>query len=347
MKKIMHIVDSLDRGGQETLLLDLAITQKNMGFLVEIVCLFNEGLLANKAKDNGITVIALKSKNTSVINKLSELKILINDSSPDTIHTHNRRPLFMALLAKPSYANRTINTRHGNGVRGLYWSIAALFVKNIVNVSNDLLQSSNWLNRVILKYKNCVIKNGILINQQITHGDNPGRIIIVGRLNPIKNHSLALKLIKECINQNLAVSLQIVGDGSQKSTIQKQIEELELQAHVSLLGDRSDVQELLTKADIFLLTSFSEGHSIALLEACAAGLPAIVSNVGGNGEIVQNTKTGMVIALDDIAGFVSSIQTLLEDREKWLAMSKATRQWAIANASMENCAKEYVKLYEK
>jgi glycosyltransferase involved in cell wall biosynthesis len=345
MKKILHVVDSLDRGGQETFLLDLAITQKSMDYTVLIVCLFKGGILVEKAKENGITVNVVNKPESSTIKMLSYFRKLITGFLPDTIHTHNRRPLIMTILAAPHYARKTINTRHGNGVRGLYWSAAAIFSKGIINVSDDLFQQSNWLNRVLLKAKNSVIKNGILINDKISTGNNIGKILIVGRLNPVKNHLFALQIIQECVHQGLPVSLDVIGDGPCKQDIEKQITTLGLQQSVTLLGDRNDVQELLAKADLFLLTSFSEGHSIALLEACAAGLPAVVSNVGGNGEIIQNGLTGYVRELDSITSIVNDIKNLISDRSLRKKMSGATRQWVTENASMEKCAREYSKVY--
>lgn len=347
MKKILHVVDSLERGGQETFLLDLAITQKTMGYMVMIVCLFKSGILAEKAKENGIAVSILNNPTSSILKRLSYFRKIITNFTPDTIHTHNRRPLIMTMLAAPQHGRKTINTRHGNGVRGLYWSVAAMFAKSIINVSDDLFQQSNWLNRVLLKNRNNVIKNGILITDNVSTGNNIGKILIVGRLNPVKNHSLALQIVKKCISQGLPISLNIIGDGPCKTDIENQIAALDLQNYVTLMGDRNDVQELLANADLFLLTSFSEGHSIALLEACAAGLPAIVSNVGGNGEIIKDGITGYVKDLNDTTSFVSSINNLITDRDLRAKMSDSTRKWVVDNASMEKCANDYSKVYSE
>jgi glycosyltransferase involved in cell wall biosynthesis len=341
MKKILHVVDSLERGGQETFLLDLAITQKKMGYKVEIICIFTGGILIEKAEQNDISVVAL----TECKYKILGLKKAIDNFKPDVIHTHNRAPAFITLLAKFTYFHKIVNTRHGNGVRGLYWTIAAFFIKKIINVSEDLYQESNFLNRKCLSYKNVVIKNGIVIPTIISNNNNLGRLIIVGRLNSVKNHSLALHIIKECLNQNLPVTLDIVGDGPEYSFIQFEIKSLALEGHVNLLGDRNDVNDLLSHSDLFLLTSLSEGHSIALLEACATGLPAIVSNVGGNSEIVQNNVSGFINELDDVDGFVKNIKILILDRNRRYEMSKSAREWSLENASMESCAKEYLKIY--
>lgn len=343
--KIVHIVDSLDRGGQETFLVNLAIEQKKSGHEVIIISFKEEGVLANVAINNGIDVKALSTSTDSILSTIKALKGIINRIEPDIIHTHNRRPLFFTFFAVPTERKKIINTRHGNGVRGLYWSLAAIFSNKIINVSDDLFSASNWLNRELLKNKNQVIKNGILIGDKVSNGQSIGQLIMVGRLNQIKNHLLALKVVKQCLLQGVDVSLKIVGDGEEKQSIEEEIKKLGIEKNVSLMGDRSDVNDLLLESDIFVMTSLSEGHSIALLEACAAGIPAVVSKVGGNGEIVQDEKTGFVLELDDIDGFVDAIVTLTKDREVWAEMSVLTRQWVNENASMHSCAENYYDAY--
>ncbi|PCJ15453.1 MAG: hypothetical protein COB04_13260 [Gammaproteobacteria bacterium] len=346
--RVLHVVDSLERGGQETFLVDLAITQKAMGHTVGIFCISSEGVLAKKAKDNGIDVLSLSGNDNATENTLSALKRLrreINQYQPDAIHTHNRRPLFFTLIASFSRCRKVVNTRHGRAVGGLYWTLGAIFARRIINVSDDLFKQSSGFNRSFLRAKNRVIKNGIQIHSEVSQGLNVGSIIMVGRLNAVKNHLFALTVVRKCLDQGCAISLQIVGDGPELQAIEQQIERLNLQQHVTLLGDRNDVDKLLVNADLFILPSLTEGHSIALLEACAAGLPAIVSNVGGNGEIVQHSKTGFVIDLEDADGFASAITTLINDRQQWSEMSKSTRHWVEDNASMQHCAEQYSDAY--
>lgn len=345
--KIVHVVDSLDRGGQETFLVNLSIEQKKSGHSVNILCFKEQGVLAEYAERYGVNVhVILSHKNSTfeVINKLSQL---LKELSPNIIHTHNRRPLFLSLLAAPLCARKIINTRHGNGVRGLYWSLAACFVKEIINVSDDLLIKSNWVNRVLLRYKNKVIKNGILIGDTASRGEFKGKLIMVGRLNHVKNHVLALEVIKQCLLEGIDVSLNIVGEGEERHLIENKIKELNISPNVNLLGDRSDVENLLLEADIFLMTSLSEGHSIALLEACVIGLPAVVSNVGGNGEIVEHKRTGFVVELNDANGFVKAIKFLVENRNTWEDMSLLARKWAINNASINKSMTEYLDIYNR
>ena len=347
MKKIVHIVDSMERGGQEAFILDLTSEQKKMGFDTSVICLYQKGILAEKAESIGIKLISLDGIRLSKKQIIRLLSQHLLKNKYDAIHTHNRQPLFFSILAAPSLRSKIVNTRHGNGVRGIYWTLAALFCKKIVNVSADLFEQSNWINRVLLKHKNEVIKNGINIQKAISTGANIGNLIIVGRLNPVKNHKLALNILKKCLDRGMHVKLTIVGDGQERKTVETEIERLNLQNNVDLLGDRSDVNQLLLNADIFLLTSFSEGHSIALLEASGAGLPSIVTNVGGNAEIVQQNITGWSININDVDMFVDKIQTLINDRDLRYQMSKQAKVWVLNNASITSCAKQYENIYFK
>tara|TARA_R110002060_G_scaffold78053_2_gene90496 strand:- start:293 stop:1336 length:1044 start_codon:yes stop_codon:yes gene_type:complete len=345
MKKIIHLVDSMERGGQEKFILDLAISQKKKGFDVIILCLFKLGVFAKLAIKNKIQVYAVSEEVINYFQRITNLKKILDDEKPDVLHTHNRSPLIFSVLAKPYHSYKLINTRHGNGVRGLYWSLSALFADKIINVSSDLFTESNLINRFLIKSKNRVIKNGIEINDKISNGTNIGQLIIVGRLNPIKNHLLALNIVAECVKQCIPIKLLIVGDGPSRSEIEKHINELKITDNVQLLGDRADVNELLLESDIFLLTSFSEGHSIALLEASASGLPALVTNVGGNAEIIQNKITGWVFDLAEISKFVLKIKELIRNRDLRHKTSLNAKEWALNNVSIDACADRYIKEY--
>lgn len=343
--KILHIVDSLERGGQESFLIDLAVAQKRMGHEISILCLKCKGVLEEKATAHNIPVSSLECNQISKFRALSRVRSEIERIAPDVLHAHNRLPLIMSICAMPRHSSRIINTRHGNGVRGLYWSMAATFAHKIINVSQKIYDQSNIYNKSILNRKNIVIRNGVNVNSIHSRGNRIGSLIMVSRLHKVKNHAFALQIVKECINQDLPVKLQIVGDGPEADELKKSVSLMNLDSIVSFLGDRGDVSELLSESDIFLLTSWSEGHSIALLEATATGLPSVVTDVGGNSEIVQDGVTGFVVPFGDVSAFVDSIRILIEDRSLWRKFSENAVDWALNNASMDACAILHQKVY--
>lgn len=345
--KIVHLVDSLERGGQEVFLVNLAAYQVQSGHDVTIICTISAGVLERKAMQLGVSVNTSLIEVASTFSKLIELNTIIRNIKPEILHTHNRQPLIYAIFSLSFIYCRAINTRHGDNVRGLTWTISAFFAYKIVNVSADLFVSSSPINRTLLKYKNVVIHNGILVNMTRSSGKNIGNVIMVGRLSAVKNYDLAIDIVKECKLKGVNLHLKIVGDGPEKSRLHKLVNKHGLNAEIEFLGDRDDVHELLCESDMFLMTSTSEGHSIALLEAVAAGLPCIVSDVGGNPEIIKDGYNGYVVKLDNINGFVDSLARLISKRSLRNNISENSREWALKNTSIEQCSENYLALVEK
>ena len=86
----------------------------------------------------------------------------------------------------------------------------------------------------------------------------------------------------------------LVGDGEERSEIEVLIDDLAISDHVQLLGVRNDVPDLLQMADLFMLSSITEGVALTLIEAMATGLPCVATDVGGNCEVVVDGMTGLL-----------------------------------------------------
>jgi glycosyltransferase involved in cell wall biosynthesis len=99
----------------------------------------------------------------------------------------------------------------------------------------------------------------------------------------------------------------LVGDGPERGKLEHLVKELNLQQNVKFLGLRRDVPRLLKAADLFLLTSISEGIPLTLIEAMAAGLPIVATNVGGVGEVVENGVTGVLVRVGDSEAIAQQI----------------------------------------
>ena len=106
------------------------------------------------------------------------------------------------------------------------------------------------------------------------------------------------------------VRLLLVGDGPERSAIEAEIVRLNLQDVVQLLGQRDDVYQLLSAADVAMLTSLSEGIPVTLIEAMAAGLPVVATRVGGVEEVVEEGQTGLMVSAGDDAGLARAVDTL-------------------------------------
>ncbi|TSC66859.1 MAG: glycosyltransferase [Parcubacteria group bacterium Gr01-1014_72] len=124
---------------------------------------------------------------------------------------------------------------------------------------------------------------------------------MVARLAPEKNIPLALKVIQKVAAKYPRTGLVIIGDGPLLSSLRLTAKSLQLEAYVVFAGAQSDVSSLYKTADAFLVTSLYEGYGLALVEASAAGLPIVTTDVGVAREVVRDGESGFVCPVGDSA----------------------------------------------
>ena len=142
-------------------------------------------------------------------------------------------------------------------------------------------------------------------------GDLP-RVLTVGRLAAPKD---PLTLIRALAQVSHPFSACVVGDGPERAAVEAEIRAAGLGRAVELTGERRDVPDLLAAADVFALSSRSEGAPLSVLEAMAAGLPVVASNVGGLPELVADGETGVLVPPEDPAALAAALDRLLGDAE--------------------------------
>jgi glycosyltransferase involved in cell wall biosynthesis len=162
----------------------------------------------------------------------------------------------------------------------------------------------------------------------------------------VKDHALLLRAFAKVRMQVPEAVLAVVGDGPLRAALETQAEQAGISDAVRFMGDRHDVPRLLTGMDVFALSSASEGYSIALLEACAAGLPIVATDVGGNREIVRDGVNGRLVPAADVAALATALIALLRGGDEAGRMGRAGQSWAQAEASFRTMAERYHGLYD-
>lgn len=142
-------------------------------------------------------------------------------------------------------------------------------------------------------------------------------ILSVGELIERKNHMVAIEAISKLPSKK--IKYVICGKGVLEEFYRSRIKELGLENRISLLGFREDICELCNAADIYLFPSKQEGLSLALIEAMAAGLPIIASNIRGNVDLIDE-EGGYLVQCDDIEQYVNAIEKIAEDSGKQASM---------------------------
>lgn len=171
-------------------------------------------------------------------------------------------------------------------------------------------------------------------------------VITVARLHPQKGHKYLLEAIP---NVRLAipdVHFLFVGAGELEGDLRAQIQEMGLDECVHLLGVRQDIPELLSLSDLFVLPSLWEGLPNAVLEAMAAELPVVATDVDGSPELVVHGKTGLLVPPSNSQTLTSAIIELLCDRNLLVEMGEAAKKRAAEYFSVEKNITDYLELYD-
>lgn len=359
---IVHVVESMDRGGLERVVCDLAQEQRRTGHRVSIVCVFNDGMLAEEARQSGVSVLVVRKKAGIDLGSLMKLRGALKACDADVIHTHNATAHYLAaLVAARRPRNILVNTRHGMGGprtsdrRERFFSLALGRTAGVAAVSQAAARRLVE-ERIAPADLVSVVPNGIrvraFVNQDWSAArgrlDLPEDALVVGtvgRLNWAKDHAFLLRAFQAFARNAPSAFLVIIGEGEQREALERLTADLALRGRVRFLGDRPDVALLLPGMDIFALSSRTEGYSVALLEACAAGIAIVATDVGGNREIIQDQVTGLLVEHGNPASLENALARLAESTSLRAQFGNRARAWAAANASLETMAERYERLY--
>lgn len=208
---------------------------------------------------------------------------------------------------------------------------------------------------------NClVIPNGIPISEyqhpsvsrqawRKEHGFSDADVLLVcvARLEKQKNHAMLLKAFAHSFQPSGPGHLVLAGDGTCRQELELQVRELRLEHNVHFLGRRSDIPELLGASDVFVLPSQNEGNPLSLMEAMAAGLPVVATAVGGVPELLEDQKSGFLVAPGDWEAMGGAMLRLLENIEMRRTMAAFAVQQAVEIFGATHMAQEYMALYER
>ena len=176
------------------------------------------------------------------------------------------------------------------------------------------------------------------------HSGTP-RLVTVGRLQAPKD---ALTLVRALAAvQGSPFELLVVGDGPDRPSIEEEVRRLGLERAVELVGQRDDVPELLATADLFVLSSRSEGLPLSILEAMAAGLPVVASGVGGIPEVVVDGETGLLVPPGDPQRLAAAVEQLLVNASLRRRFGEAGRRRVAEHFDLASTHRAHLNLYRR
>ena len=175
-------------------------------------------------------------------------------------------------------------------------------------------------------------------------------VTTIGNVRRVKGHDLLVDAAARIHQRFPEVRFSVAGgvlEPDYYDELQRQVAALGLSGNFSFLGNITDLSAHLAAADIFVLPSRSEGFSNALIEAMAAGLPTIATDVGGNSEAIANKRSGLIVPPEDASALARAIETLLENPEFADSLSQGGRQAVEQNFSSDAMMRGYTSVFSK
>jgi L-malate glycosyltransferase len=362
MPKIAHFIDSLDPGGAEMMVIDICRSIGRYGFS-PVVYHFGNAWLEKRCKELDIPTVCAPGRDWFISSKTLPLFFIaftrfLREQGVDLLHSH----LFGAITGA-SVPARCAGIPHVGTLHDLYtieekrrrvrWlQLASLLGTQLVAVTRqikDYLDRTADFNRRPI----ATIVNGVDTVRFATKVDRKQSgicsdhtvFICVGRLERIKGHDVLLRAFKKMAANKLN-HLLIVGDGPCREEIEHQVTKSGLQDRVRLLGHRDDIPQLLAASDCFVLSSRSEGLSCSIIEAMAAGLPIIATDVGGNKDLVEDGVNGYLVPSENEELLSRSMDAMSADRPLAKIFGARSLEKARLHFSLEATVKSYVGIYE-
>jgi len=289
----------------------------------------------------------------------------IHAFKPQIIHSHTAKAGFLGRIASlvSLHPSIRVHTFHGHLLNGYFGNLKrslvviaekflAIFTDQLLAVGDkvrqDLLQAG-----IGSKEKFDIMPPGLSLGALPTKSESQESLglstsrlqcAFIGRVTQIKRPDRFLDVVSEIRKRGVDLDFFIAGDGEQLHSCQERIVNEKLS--VTLLGWQSDIEKVLSAADIVVLTSDNEGTPLSLIQAGMAGLPVVSTNVGSVPEVVLNNVTGLIASLD-VQEIADALEKLVRDNALRAQLGSAAHEFTLANFGVQRLVHDHEALYKK
>jgi len=366
--KILHFITSLKIGGAEIALCNLLeYWRSSEQVFKHYVAYFHEGPCSARIKALGIPTYHIKGLFFPYdLIALRRFERLIKKIKPDIVHSALWSANIMACFTCKKYNIPLICDLHGDcryhgRIRNFFERITLGRPKKFVAVANSVQKSflNFFKSHEDLCRKTIVIQNGIdvkktyyraqenrLFRKDFGIKEDDFVIGTVGRLHKIKRYDLLIESFSKFLRRARA-KLCFVGDGSERSYLEKLARDLNLKDNILFFGEQKNALSFYNIFDCFVLSSQSEGLSIALLEALCFGLPIVTTCNVGKHDVITDGVNGIIVSHNDSNSLSKAFLKLYSDRNFRVSVSKSNKDLVKKEFDIRCVADSYVDLYEQ
>jgi glycosyltransferase involved in cell wall biosynthesis len=362
---ILHTIETAGPGSAETVVLNLASRLDSSRFR-SVVLLPREDWLSERLRERGIPTFFVDSKAWYDFRLPVGMARLIRQENIDLIHSHLPGQNFYSCVVGRLTGCKTIVTYHGGielsrpgGLRGtiqLGWvrrSADAVVV--VCDHVGQMLRNVRFPGDKIVRIYNGISLDKFQVSadgrlrRELGLQDGAKLVGMVANLRESKGYEFFIQAARKVTATMPEIHFVAVGDVDPviAKPLLRLIERLGLQNGFIFLGFRSDVPEILSQLDVFVLSSVSEGFPLVTLEAMAAAKPVIVTRSGGSQEMVEDGRTGLLIPPADPDALAEKICELFANPERAAALARTGRAKVESQFTLERMIRNYEHLYER
>jgi len=358
---VLHLLDALLCGGAERLAVELAIRTSVERFSPALAC-FRQEAFADELAAAGRPVHVVPKRRAFDLGLLLALRRLLRREHVAVVHAHDLQSATYGLMAGRLARAAVVLTVHGLGI--FRQARSARLLPFLARRADRMVFVGHWLERFAIEEFGLrprhpvVVHNGVDVGAFCPGAPDPvlrdelgipadARVVgTVGNLRAVKDYPCLVRAFAAARARVPDAALVFVGDGEERPRLEALARELDVADAVCFAGARTDVPRLLRLFDVFALSSQTEGISVALLEAMATGLPAAVTDTGGNPEVVERGRTGLLAPVGDSEQLGAALADLLADPNRCAAFGSAARERVEQEFSLGRMVREYESLYD-
>jgi glycosyltransferase involved in cell wall biosynthesis len=365
---VLHLRSSSGFYGAEGVIINLARASVTLGINSLIVDIKSSTNLQDKrfmeeAQKNGLQAKTVLCRGKIDIRTIGFIRKILKESNISILHCHDYKANFLGRLATIFLKTKTVATNHlwTNETFSLrlyefFDAIILNFFDIVIAVSSQVAEEINSF--LIFKKKLITVHNGIDLDKySLKSNSNSLRsefkisaqnIIIgsIGRLSVQKGFLYLLEAFNKLSKENFDATLLIVGDGPLRNYLENKARSLDIKNKVIFTGARSDMHNIYSSLDIFVISSIKEGLPLVLLEALAMKKTVIATKVGGIPSVITHGINGVLVKPRDAEGLACAMIDLLQDKNKAETLAYNARKSVESNFSMNHMAKKYKDIYK-
>jgi len=362
--RIAYVINSMVVGGSQTHLLQVLRLLDRARFAPTFFCLNGDGELLDSVRSLGVDVLCPGAgrgyKGADLVARIAALTRAFRHRHFDIVHNYLLRAnLVGSVSARLARVPIVLCSKRGcHERRGAELAMAKIgnALADRVAVNAEAVREFVHDNEGCPLAKMPVIPSGIDSDRfaPLATADYKARlgiaaertvVGIVTRMRVRKGVEEFIRAIAALRRDRPDVHAVIVGEVSLDETLDGIVRDAGMAEHLTLLGRRSDMPEVLSALDVFVLSSHDEGMSNAVLEAMSMQLPVVATDVGGTGEVVRHGESGLLVPAKDPGALAAALAEVLADRERAAAMGRLGREIVVAKFSAAAMVKQMEALY--